>query len=110
MESNLGWLDLPGQLGPLLARVVTRAAKIAPAGFERVVFVTMGVSRLCDESILRLPAASLGKRPFLLDTIDPDSLRAFDELLDFDTTLFVLPTSPANSSRHTPCSCIFLKD
>jgi hypothetical protein len=89
MESNLGWLDLPGQLGPLLARVVARAAKIAPAGFERVVFVTMGVSSLAAESILHLPAASLGKRPFLLDTIDPDSLRAFDELLDFDTTLFV---------------------
>lgn len=89
MESNLGWLDLPGQLGPLLARVVDRAAKIAPAGFERVVFVTMGVSSLAAESILCLPAASLRKRPFLLDTIDPDSLRAFDELLDFDTTLFV---------------------
>jgi hypothetical protein len=73
----------------LLARVDTRAAKIAPAGFERVVFVTMGVSSLAAESILHLPAASLGKRPFLLDTIDPDSLRAFDELLDFDTTLFV---------------------
>src|SRR2546429_1384630 len=31
MESNLGWLDLPGQLGPLLARVVSRATKIEPA-------------------------------------------------------------------------------
>src|SRR5207302_768571 len=28
-------------------------------------------------------------RTFLLDTIDPDSLRAFDEMLHFDTTLFV---------------------
>jgi len=44
MESNLGWLDLPGQLGPLLARVVSRATKIEPAGFEDVVFVIMGVS------------------------------------------------------------------
>ena len=89
MESNLGWLDLPGQLGPLLARVVARAAKITPTGFERVVFVTMGVSSLAAESILHLPAASLGKSTLLLDTIDPDSLRAFDELLHFDRTLFV---------------------
>jgi glucose-6-phosphate isomerase len=89
MESNLGWLDLPEQLGPLLARVAARAAKIAPAGFEDVVFVNMGVSSLAAESILRLPAARLGKRTFLLDTIDPDSVRAFDEMLHFDTTLFV---------------------
>ncbi len=89
MESNLSWLDLPEQLGPLLARVVARAAKVEPAGFEDLVFVTMGVSSLAAESILRLPAASLGKRTFLLDTIDPDSVRAFDGMLDFGTTLFV---------------------
>jgi glucose-6-phosphate isomerase len=89
MESNLGWLDLPGQLGPLLARVVARAAKIAPAGFEDVVFVTMGVSSLAAESILRLPTARPGERTFLFDTIDPDSVRALDEMLHFDTTLFV---------------------
>jgi len=89
MESNLGWLDLPGQLGPLLARVVARATKITPTGFERVVFVTMGASSLAAESILPLAAASLGKSTLLLDTIDPDSLRAFDELLHFDRTLFV---------------------
>ena len=90
-ESNLGWLDLPGQLGPLLARVVSRATRIEPAGFEDVVLVIMGVSGLAAESVLRLPAAKLGKRTFLLDTIDPDSLRAFHEMLHFDTTLFVFP-------------------
>jgi glucose-6-phosphate isomerase len=49
----------------------------------------MGVSSLAAESVLRLPAARLGKRTFLLDTIDPDSVRAFDEMLHFDATLFV---------------------
>ena len=90
VKSNLGWLDLPEQLEPLLARVVARAAKIAPAGFEDVVFVTMGDSSLAAESILRLPVAKLGKRTFLLDNIDPDSLRAFEEVLHLDRTLFVL--------------------
>src|SRR6266852_43634 len=89
VKSNLGWLDLPGQLEPLLARVVARAAKIEPAGFEDVVFVTMGDSSLAAESILRLPAAKLGKRTFLLDNIDPDSLRALEEVLHLDRTLFV---------------------
>jgi glucose-6-phosphate isomerase len=58
IESNLGWLDLPEQLGPLLARVAARAAKIEPAGFEDVVFVTMGVSSLAAESILRFVSGS----------------------------------------------------
>jgi transaldolase/glucose-6-phosphate isomerase len=102
MESNLGWLDLPGQLGPLLARVVARAAKIEPAGFEDVVFVSMGISGLAAESILHLPAARLGKRTFLLDTIDPDSVRAFDEMLHFDTTLFVFANKSGKPiERHS---------
>jgi hypothetical protein len=46
LKNNLRWLDLPGQLPPLLARVVARAAMIEPAGFEDVVFVTMGNSYL----------------------------------------------------------------
>jgi transaldolase/glucose-6-phosphate isomerase len=89
LNNNLSWLDLPGQLGPLLARVVARAAMIEPAGFEDVVFVTMGNSYLAARSVLRLPDARLGKRTFLLDTIDPDAVRAFDRMLQLEKTLFI---------------------
>jgi len=89
VKSNLGWLDLPGELEPLLGRLVARTATIEPAGFEDVVFVTIADSNLAAQSILRLQTARLGKRTFLLDNIDPDSLRAFDEMLRLDKTLFV---------------------
>jgi transaldolase/glucose-6-phosphate isomerase len=89
LKSNLRWLDLPDQLGPLLERVVARAAMIEPAGFEDVVFVTMGNSGLAARSVLRLPDARLGKRTFLLDTIDPDAVRAFDRMLRLEKTLFI---------------------
>ena len=89
LKSNLRWLDLPDQLGPLLTRVVTRAAMIERAGFEDVVFVTMGNSGLAARSVLRLPDARLGKRTFLLDTIDPDAVRAFDRMLRPEKTLFI---------------------
>jgi len=89
LKSNLGWLDLPDQVGPLLTRVVARAAMIEPAGFEDVVFVTMGNSDLAARSVLRLPDARLGKRTFLLDTIDPDAIRALDRSLRLDKTLFI---------------------
>ena len=42
VKSNLGWLDLPGQLGPLLTHVVARAASIESAGFEDVLFCRHG--------------------------------------------------------------------
>jgi len=97
VKGNLGWLDLPGKLAPLLARMAARAAMIEPAGFEDVVFVTMGDSNLAAQTVLRLPAAKLGKRTFLLDNIDPDFLRAFDENLRLDKTLFIFASK---SGKH----------
>jgi transaldolase/glucose-6-phosphate isomerase len=105
LKNNLSWLDLPQQLGPLLARVVDRAAKIEPAGFEDVVFVTMGDSNLAAKSILRLPGARLGKRTFLLDNIDPDSVRAFDRMLRLDRTLFVFANK---SGKHIEAHSLLL--
>ncbi len=109
LKSNLRWLDLPGQLGPLLARVAARAAMIEPAGFEDVVFVTMGDSSPAVESILRLPAAKLGKRSFLLDTIDPDSIRDFDEMLHLDRTLFVFANKSGNQIETHSLLLYFLE-
>jgi transaldolase / glucose-6-phosphate isomerase len=105
LKNNLSWLDLPQQLGPLLARVVTRAAMIEPAGFEDVVFVTMGDSNLAAKSILRLPGARLGKRTFLLDNIDPDSVRAFDATLRLDKTLFIFANK---SGKHIEAHSLLL--
>ncbi len=102
LNSNLRWLDLPDQLGPLLARVVARAAMIEPAGLEDVVFVALEDSNLAARSILRLPGAALGKRTFLLDNIDPDSLRAFVEALRLDKTLFIFASkSGKNIETHS---------
>jgi transaldolase/glucose-6-phosphate isomerase len=105
LKSNLRWLDLPAQLPPLLARVAARAAMIEPAGFEDVVLVAMGESNQAAKSILRLPAAKLSKRTFLLDTIDPDSLRAFDQNLHLDKTLFIFASK---SGKHIEAHSLLL--
>jgi transaldolase/glucose-6-phosphate isomerase len=105
LKNNLRWLDLPQQLEPLMARVVARAAMIEPAGFEDVVFVTLGDSNLAARSILRLPDARLGKRTFLLDTIDPDSVRTFAETLRLDKTLFIFANK---SGKHIETHSLLL--
>jgi transaldolase/glucose-6-phosphate isomerase len=105
VKDNLRWLDLPEQLAPLLARVVSRAAQIEPAGFEDVVFVTMGESNLAAESVLCLPDAKLGKRTFLLNSIDPDSIRAFENTLRLDRTLFIFANK---SGKHIETHSLLL--
>src|SRR5260370_13401768 len=89
-------LDLRDQLELLLTRVAARAAMIEQAGFEDVVFVGMGDSRLAAKAVLRLSAARLGKRSFWLDSIDPDAVRRMDEMLHFDRTLFIFANKSGN--------------
>ncbi len=109
LKNNLRWLDLPDQLGPLLARAVALAAKIEPAVFEDVVFVAMADSNLAAKSILRLPAVKLEQRTFLLDNIDPDSVRAFDEMLRLDRTLFVFANKSGNQLETHSLLLYFLE-
>ncbi|HYL82872.1 MAG TPA: hypothetical protein VE263_01455 [Candidatus Angelobacter sp.] len=92
IHSNLLWLDLPERLGPLVERVAVRSAEIEPAGFEDVVFVALGSSSIAAEAVLKVPAARLGKRTFLLNTIDPDAVRALEASLLLEKTLFVFPS------------------
>ncbi|HKV64243.1 MAG TPA: hypothetical protein VJO16_20215 [Candidatus Acidoferrum sp.] len=109
LEGNLRWLDLPDQLESLLTRVAARAAMIEPAGFEDVVFVAIGDSNLAVETILRLPNAKIGQRSFLLDTIDPDSIRALDEMLRLDKTVFVFANKAGNQIEIQSLLLYFLK-
>jgi transaldolase/glucose-6-phosphate isomerase len=89
VKNNLRWLDLPQQLSPLLQRVVSRASEIEPAGFEDIVFVTLGPANLAAEAVLQLPSARLGKRTFLLNSIDPDALRSLGARLCLEKSLFI---------------------
>lgn len=89
LKSNLRWLDLPEKLEGLVTRVVARAAEIEPAGFEDVVFVTLGSSSLAAEAALQLPSARLGKRTFLLSHLDSDGLQSLEANLQLEKTLFI---------------------
>jgi transaldolase/glucose-6-phosphate isomerase len=92
IHGSLHWLDLPERFGPLMARVAARAAEIEPAGFEDVVFVALGTSSVAAEAVLKVPSAKLGKRTFLLNSIDPDAVRALEANLRLEKTLFIFPS------------------
>ncbi|HTT33846.1 MAG TPA: hypothetical protein VMH48_09615 [Methylomirabilota bacterium] len=89
VRSNLRWLELLRHLGPLMDRVVARAAQIEGAGFEDVLLVSLGPASFAAEAILKLPSARLGKRTSLLRSIDPDAVRALETNLSLERTLFI---------------------
>lgn len=89
VKNNLEWTDLPGQVGPLIERVASRASEIEAAGFEDVVFVALGDSNLAAAAVLQLSSAGLGKRTFLLDSIDPDCVQKLESELRLEKTLFI---------------------
>jgi transaldolase/glucose-6-phosphate isomerase len=89
LATNLGWLDLPEQVGPYMARVADLVAVTKRQGFQDVVFVAMGDSNLAAETVAHASTEKRWRRVFLLDTTDPAAIRGIDERLDLGSTLFV---------------------
>lgn len=88
--ANLAWLDLPEQVGAYMARAREFAEATKHNGFQDVVFIAMGDSNLAAETLLHTSAEKRFRRLFLLDSTDPSAIRAIDEQLDYQATLFVV--------------------
>ncbi len=69
---RLGWVHLPHSSRPLLATVETLRAELVGQGLDHVVLAGMGGSSLAPEVI----AATAGVRLTVLDSTDPDQVRA----------------------------------
>jgi transaldolase / glucose-6-phosphate isomerase len=89
---NLAWLDLPEQVGAYMERVREFAEATKRDGFQDVVFIAMGDSNLAAETLINTSAKMRYRRLFLLDSTDPSAIRAVDEQLDYEKTLFVVAT------------------
>ena len=89
LGANLGWLDLPQQIGPYMARVAELVGVLLGEGFQDVVFVAMGDSNLAMEAVSHTSAEPRWRRLFLLDSTDPGAIRRIDQQLDLGNTLFV---------------------
>jgi transaldolase/glucose-6-phosphate isomerase len=89
ITGNLGWLDLPDQIGPYMVRAAALATTAEREGFRDVVFIAMGDSNLAAETVSHTGSAQRPQRFFLLDSTDPAAIRNVSEKLDLDRTLFV---------------------
>ncbi len=109
LTANLGWLDLPQQIGPYMARVAELVAEAQREGFQDVVFVAMGDSNLAAETVAHASTEKRGRRVFLLDSTDPAAIRAIDEKLDLGVTLFVFANKSGKRIENHALLLYFLE-
>ena len=106
ISNRLGWLDSPAIMLPHLPQIRKVVDSVREAGYTHVLLLGMGGSSLAPE-VFRL---TFGVAPgFLdlqvLDTTDPDAIRAAAATLDPARTLFI----PATKSGGTVETMSFLK-
>ena len=93
----LGWLDEPRRMRERIGDLVSFADEVADEGLDAVVLLGMGGSSLAPE-VLRMTfgASSL----HVLDTTHPRAIRALEEKIDLERTLF-LSASKSGSTLET---------
>jgi len=99
IEHALGWLTFPRTVGEHLAELETFATEAA-AEFSHVVVLGMGGSSLAPD-VLRV---TFGKQPnfprlHVLDSSDPEQIRALEAQLDLSRSLFIVASKSGSTTE-----------
>src|SRR5260370_30382836 len=93
----LGWLDEPRRMRERVAELVEFADGVADDALDAIVLLGMGGSSLAREVLRR----TFGGEAFhVLDTTHPQAIRALEESIDIEHTLFV-SASKSGSTLET---------
>jgi transaldolase/glucose-6-phosphate isomerase len=95
----LGWLEEPARIRERVPQLEAFAQEVVQAGYHDVVLAGMGGSSLAPEVLRR----TFGSETFhVLDTTHPDAIRAVEERLDLERTLFLV-ASKSGTTLETRC-------
>jgi transaldolase/glucose-6-phosphate isomerase len=94
----LGWLDIVGAQRADLAKFEKLASEIRASGFKHCLLLGMGGSSLGPE-VLKFTFGKQKGFPELLvlDSTDPQQLRAFEKRIDYAKTLFVVASKSGST-------------
>lgn len=94
----MDWLGIVEQQLATLPALTAFAGEVAEAGFRHILLLGMGGSSLCPE-VLRMTFGVLPGRPELhvLDSTDPDQIRALEAKLDVGRTLFIVSSKSGST-------------
>lgn len=108
LTTNLTWLDLPEQIGPYMSRVAAFANSLDGQGLEDAVFLGMGDSNLAAEAIANLNLPKRWKRIFILDSTDPDAVRAVEKEVNLERALFIIASKSGKKIENQALLLYFL--
>jgi glucose-6-phosphate isomerase len=91
LADRLGWLDIADRMAAQVDDLEALAREVRDAGLTDAVLLGMGGSSLAPEVFWRTYGVQDGGlRLHVLDSTDPDEIRAVQEAIDLDRTLFVV--------------------
>lgn len=98
----LGWLGIVDQQLAEIGKFEKLAREMRESRFKHCLLLGMGGSSLCPEVLKYTFGKQKGYPELLvLDSTDPQQIRAFEKRIDYDSTLFVVASK---SSAWSPTS------
>jgi glucose-6-phosphate isomerase len=98
IANRLGWLSVVDQMRSEAADLMSFADNVSVAGLRDIVLLGMGGSSLAPEVFsLLFPPGPGGRRFFVVDTTDPESLQAIQRLLEPEHTLFIVASKSGST-------------
>jgi len=100
IEGRLGWLDAPSTFAERATELEAFAEAVRAAGFTRALVCGMGGSSLAPEVLARsFPRSEHGLGLDILDSTDPEAVRAATERSDPATTLYLIATKSGTTTE-----------
>jgi transaldolase / glucose-6-phosphate isomerase len=100
IADRLGWLDSPAAFTDEIAELEAFAASVREEGFTDAIVCGMGGSSLAPEVFASVfPRSANGLRIHVLDSTDPEAVRAVDAATDPVTTLWIIATKSGTTTE-----------
>ena len=94
----LGWLLIADDQIALIDKLTAFGEAVRKDGFTHVLLLGMGGSSLCPE-VLKMTFGKISGAPelFMLDSTDPDQIRAIEAKIDYPHTLFIVSSKSGST-------------
>ncbi len=94
----VGWMSIVGEQLAAASKFEKLAGEIREAGFKKCLLLGMGGSSLCPEVLKYTFGKQKGSPELLvLDSTDPQQLRAFEKQIDYAKTCFVVASKSGST-------------
>ena len=108
-QDGLGWIGILERMIAETASLQAFAAEAGDAGLADVVLLGTGGATLAAEVFAAAFPAPEGKRFFLLDSTNPDSIRALESQVELSKTLFVVASKSGKTLETISLFLYFLE-